>query len=349
LGNGAWRDRPLPVSGIERFVGRGLLYQNAFVHWFNHQHERGYGGPRYGVPDRAIVVGGGLASIDVVKIINFELYGAALAARGIEVSVEEMDHTGIPEICARHGVAAESLGIHGATLFYRRRAEDMPLVAAEEGSARAARVEQTRVKLLERVLKKYLVRFEPLCTPVAPIVVADADGGERLGGLVFSHQRPDGTREERVVPADLVVSSIGSIPEPIPGIPTVGEFFRWRDREAGELDLEGRSDVFGLGNVLTGKGNIVESRKSARRVMGESADTRLGLAALTPEGATATVDAIHAVAHAEAEAVVTRAMAGAEALPASAAAIKAWVLGRWATLGYEDYRSWIAAHSPGEP
>ncbi len=354
LANGAWRDRPLPVVGIERFVGRGLIYQNAFVHWFNHAHECGYDGPRYVVPDRAIVVGGGLASIDVVKIINFELYGAALAARGIHVDAEEMDHAGIPEICARHGIAAESLGIHGATLFYRRRAEDMPLVAAEEGSARAAKVEQTRVKLLERVLKKYLVHFEPLCAPLRPIVVpdvadgADGPGGERLGGLVVSRQRQDGTREELVVPSDLVVSSIGSIPEPIPGIPTVGEFFRWRDREAGELDLEGRSDVFGLGNVLTGKGNIVESRKNAKRVMGQSADTRLGLAAVTSEGAAATVDAMHAVARAEADAVVTRAMAGAEALPENAAAIKAWVLGRWAALGYGGYRTWIAAHRPVE-
>ena len=36
LAQGAWRDRPLPVEGAERYVGRGLLYQNAFIHWFNH-------------------------------------------------------------------------------------------------------------------------------------------------------------------------------------------------------------------------------------------------------------------------------------------------------------------------
>src|SRR5574337_1011199 len=34
LATGAWRDRPLPLSGIERFVGAGFCYQNPFVYWF---------------------------------------------------------------------------------------------------------------------------------------------------------------------------------------------------------------------------------------------------------------------------------------------------------------------------
>jgi len=31
LANGAWRDRPLGMEGIDRFVGRGLVYQNPFI------------------------------------------------------------------------------------------------------------------------------------------------------------------------------------------------------------------------------------------------------------------------------------------------------------------------------
>ena len=38
LANGAWRDRPLPVDGIDRFVGSGLIYQNPFIYWFNHKN-----------------------------------------------------------------------------------------------------------------------------------------------------------------------------------------------------------------------------------------------------------------------------------------------------------------------
>lgn len=352
LANGAWRDRPLPAA-IDAFSGRGLLYQNAFVQWFQHAREPGYAGPRYAVPDRAIVVGGGLASIDVAKIINFSLCREALAARGIQVEAEEMEHTGIPAICAAHGIVPESLGVYGATLFYRRRAEDMPLVSSDDNNAaRMAKLEATRVKLLEKVLTKYLVRFEPLASPVAPIVVSDGAGGERLGGIVFRRNAVDGKNVTPIagsdfeVRCDLVVSSIGSIPELIPGVPTKGELLRWRDQETGELDQDGRTDIFGIGNVLTGKGNIVESRKSAKSVMGQIADGRLGLARLSDAEAGALVDASHAEVRAHAEAVVNRALAGVEPPPERVVAIKAWVASRWAELGYTDFASWIAAHPP---
>src|SRR5262249_52403105 len=60
LAVGAWRDRPLPLPGIDRYVGRGLYYQNPLVYWFNHYPEPGYLGPRVEVADGALVVGGGL-------------------------------------------------------------------------------------------------------------------------------------------------------------------------------------------------------------------------------------------------------------------------------------------------
>ena len=43
--NGAWRDRPLPIEGADAYVGRGLIYQNPFIIWFNHSDEPGYRGP----------------------------------------------------------------------------------------------------------------------------------------------------------------------------------------------------------------------------------------------------------------------------------------------------------------
>ena len=84
LANGAWRDRDLGVPGADKFVGRGLVYQNRLIHWYNHKNEKGYSGPRYETPDGALVVGGGLASIDVVKVLQFENYERALKARGFE-------------------------------------------------------------------------------------------------------------------------------------------------------------------------------------------------------------------------------------------------------------------------
>ena len=67
LANGAWRDRDLGVPGADVFVDKGLVYQNPFIYWYNHKNEADYSGPRYETPDEALVVGGGLASIDVVK------------------------------------------------------------------------------------------------------------------------------------------------------------------------------------------------------------------------------------------------------------------------------------------
>jgi len=90
LANGAWRDRELGIPGAQEFIGKGLVYQNPFIYWYNHKHEEGYPGPRYEVPDEALVVGGGLASIDVVKILQLENYERVLRARGIQTDVYEL-------------------------------------------------------------------------------------------------------------------------------------------------------------------------------------------------------------------------------------------------------------------
>ena len=67
-----------------------------------------------------------------------------------------------------------------------------------------------------------------------------------------------------------MISSIGSIPEPIEGIETKGELFRFTDWELGRLD--GHPNVFSAGNVVTGKGNIVASRKHAAVVASRVAE-----------------------------------------------------------------------------
>jgi hypothetical protein len=344
LANGAWRDRPMPAD-IDAFNGRGLVYQNPFVYWYNHQLDRAYQGPTFDIPDRAIVVGGGLASIDCVKIINFALYGEALRARGIEVDAETMDHEGLPKILADHGLTREALGIHGATLFYRRRAEDMPLVSADDGNAsRVAKLEATRVKLLTKVLEKYLVHFVPLASPIAPLTSED---GARLTGLRFQRNaHVDGklvaTDETFEVETRLVISSIGSIPEVIAGVPMKGELYCWKDWESGALD--GPADVHGLGNVLTGKGNIVESRKNSRKVMTRLIESRLGLHAHDVGTA---VDAAHEAAREAVTPAIDAALLkkplGADAM----AKIRAWVEARWSEVGYRgDYRAWMAEQRP---
>jgi NADPH-dependent glutamate synthase beta subunit-like oxidoreductase len=348
LANGAWRDRALPVDGAEAFVGKGLIYQNPFIIWFNHSDDESFDGERFVPQDAGLVVGGGLASIDVAKVLMLETTCAALAERGIDVDLVDLEVKGIPKTLAKHDLTFEELGLAGCTIFYRRRAEDMPLAEIPEGAdeARAEKIRTARKRLLEKAMAKYLFRLEPLCAPDALLTEDD-----RVVGLRLRRTRLEGSR---VVPTDetferrgsCVISSIGSIPEPIPGVEMKGELFAFSDWDTGRLDAY--PTLFSVGNVVTGKGNIVASRKHASRVyesalasfLGVDEDGHAAEAALPADGgrAAATADAVSTrLAHAEPP--------SAEA----AAAIFARVAERQQQVGYEgDFRAWIAKHTPAE-
>src|ERR1700682_1669359 len=102
LSHGAWRDRPFPVEGAHEFVDRGLVYQNPLIYWFNHYLEKSYDGPRYELKPGAIVVGGGLASIDVVKVLQIEMTLKALAARGITEDMVRLEREGVQPAVEAH-------------------------------------------------------------------------------------------------------------------------------------------------------------------------------------------------------------------------------------------------------
>ena len=267
LAVGAWRDRPLAVPGIDELQGRGFYYQNPFVAWFNQCHEPEYDGPEIDLPDDALVIGGGLASIDVVKILMLELTHRALMDRGIETDLLLLEKKGIPKTLESLGVAWEDLGLKGCTLYYRRRATDMPLVPmeGEVSRKREEKAKLVRQKVLDNARAKYLFRFEPCRLPVAAVVE-----DEHLAGLVF--QKTEVTDQgvvplpgsEYTVRSPLVISSIGSLPEPVPGVPTKWELYSIEDEETGRVvDHEG---LFALGNAVTGRGNIRASRLHAQQV-----------------------------------------------------------------------------------
>jgi NADPH-dependent glutamate synthase beta subunit-like oxidoreductase len=266
LACGAWRDRPLPVEGADAYVSRGLVYQNPFIIWFNHAQEKNYRGEVFTPEDGVLVVGGGLASIDVVKVLMLETARRRLAERGAAVPMLQLEVKGIPKVCEAHGLRFEDLGLEGCTLYYRRRAEDMPLVEVPEGASpeRAEKTLGARRKLLEKAMEKYRFRVEPLCMPEGLLVENGC-----LAGLRFRRTRAEAGK---IVPTDetferrgpYVISSIGSIPAPIDGIPMKGELFDFADWELGRLARY--PTVFSTGNVATGKGNIIASRKHAAAV-----------------------------------------------------------------------------------
>jgi hypothetical protein len=94
--------------------------------------------------------------------------------------------------------------------------------------------------------------------------------GDRLKGLVF--QKTSVTDQgvlpipdtEHEVLSPLVISSIGSLPEEIPGIPMQRDLYRIENKDTGKL--VGLDGVFALGNAVTGRGNIRASRLHAREV-----------------------------------------------------------------------------------
>ncbi len=347
LANGAWRDRPLPLEGADAYVGRGLVYQNPFIIWFNHADEEGYDGPRFVPEDGVLVVGGGLASIDVVKALMLETVRAAMRERGIEVDMVELEVKGIPRILAGHGIAFEDLGLEGCTLFYRREAKDMPLVEMPEGvpEARQEKVRAAREKLLAKAQEKYRFHFEPLCMPDELLVEDGRLVGLRFRRTVMKDGRPVPTEETFERRGPYVISSIGSIPLEIPGVPTRGELFDFSDWELGRI--EGFPTVFSVGNVVTGKGNIVASRKHARKVTTVMAEAFLGLSANAAgsahEGEGKVADAARAAVREQAAPVVEGILRQPPIDPAVLERIRERVRARQQAVGYAgNYPAWVS-------
>jgi ferredoxin--NADP+ reductase len=348
LANGAWRDRALPIEGANEFVGKGLVYQNAFVIAFNHAKRGDLTDASYTVHDGAMIVGGGLASIDVAKIHTLELTIQALADRGIETDILELEVKGIPKTLARHGLEWADLGLEGATIYYRRRIEDMPLMSAPEGAdeARIKKVEAGRRRMVEKATDKYRFEIVPLSAPDALIVEDD-----RLVGLRFRRTQIENGRvvmqdETFDVRAPAIISSIGSIPEPIEGIDMRGELFDFKDWNIGKL--EGYPTVFSVGNVVTGKGNIVASRKHATQVSKEAIEAYLGIADETVDRAESAGARTELNAATETADQIAETLKSAQPLNAEQArALLEKTSARQREVGFQDYKSW--KEQVGEP
>jgi len=350
LALGAWRDRPLPVPGADQYVDRGLVYQNAFIYWFNHFTEPDYRGPQYQVEDGAIVVGGGLASIDVLKVLQIETVRLALEQRGIRVDMLHLEHAGIPAVLAEHGLTWEALGLKGATLYYRRRVEDMPLVEMPEeaDAARQEKVEATRRRILEKAMQKYCFHVHPQRVPVELLVE-----GERLVGLRFQQTQ---VAKGRVTPVEgaiedvrstLVISSIGSIPAPLPGVPQRGEVYDFSDPDLGRV--AGYETVFGAGNAVTGKGNIISSRKHSALVATHMIEQFLGLDQDDHAGEEDLLDSLTSAVDESAEKLAawvgTRPRLDATRVEAILRRVRA----RQEAVGYTgSYRQWIERYGVAE-
>ena len=263
---GAWKDRPIRLEGIDSLINKGVVYQNPLLFWFNHYHESSYQGLMYDIPDGATVIGGGLASIDVVKIFMIETVQKALVKKGIGVSLYELEKSGISSVLAKYDLTLEKLGLKGATLVYRRREKDMPLSSrsrvTEEEIANSERI---ALKIMKKYKDKFLFNFLELS-----LLDGFEEENGHLSALIFQKMKVE--NGELVKDGDnkihhkttMLTSSIGSVPETIPGLPTKGLLFDIEDMST--CRLSGYSNVFAVGNAVTGKGNIVTSIKHSKGI-----------------------------------------------------------------------------------
>ena len=263
--NGAWKDRSFPIKEIEQFDN--FYYQNPFVYWFNHYHESSYNGPKVDIKDDAIVIGGGLASIDVCKITQLELVRQKVESKIENFDIIEMEHKGIPKYLEQYDLKYEDLGIKGTTLVYRRNVENMPLTTIPEDAApeMIEKRKLARRKILNNTLDKFLFKVAE-CTQ--PVGLSYEDN--MLNGIeVIENEIIDGKliakeNSNKILHGNTFISSIGSLPEPIQGIPMDGSTYNIIDEDSGKFDELDK--VHGMGNAITGKGNIKASRVSAKTV-----------------------------------------------------------------------------------
>lgn len=263
--NGAWKDRSFPIKEIEDFDN--FYYQNPFVYWFNHYHESSYNGPKVDIKDDAIVIGGGLASIDVCKITQLELVRQKVESKIENFDIIEMEHKGIPKYLEQYDMKYEDLGINGTTLVYRRNIENMPLTTIPE-DATPEMVEKRKLarrKILNNTLDKFLFKVAECTQPVGLSYENNIlNGIEVIENEIIDGKLIAKENSNKILHGNTFISSIGSLPEPIQGIPMDGSTYNIVDEDSGKFDeLE---KVHGMGNAITGKGNIKASRVSAKTV-----------------------------------------------------------------------------------
>ncbi|APF19753.1 hypothetical protein Calab_0209 [Caldithrix abyssi DSM 13497] len=260
LALGAWRDRPLPVEGINDYIDKGLLYMTEVTNWFNQCHDPNYSGPNYIMPYKnVLVIGGGLASIDMIKIVALRQVVQRLYDFGIDADVLQLERKGIFQALNEFGLTFERLNIEPPKLIVRRSVEELPLTVLPENPTQEQleKAAETRRKLIEKLKEKFpfeLVERHHL----KDMIVKDG----QLRGLVFVEK---GKQEKIVsIETELVISAIGSIPEPLPGIPMKGEIYDVEDPQTGKI--RGLERVFALGNAVTGKANIRQSMLHSKQV-----------------------------------------------------------------------------------
>ncbi len=276
LANGAWQDRHLSIPNIEKFVDKELIYQNSFINWFNHKHEVGYTGKNYSIKENIVVIGGGLSSLDMVKVVMIEAVKKQLyKEKGIDVDLFTLEKDGIKKVLDGYNLSLDNLKVQKVKLVYRRTARDMPLKSPKDTTKES--IEAAKVvseKLLSKYLEKYLFEFIPLSIPVN-----FTENNNKLTGIVFQNVASENGKIKPIdgsffeIKTDMLISSIGSVPEKMEGLQY--DYSSLKMREEADYHVFGYDNVFAVGNAVTGRGNILESKKHGKKMTEKIIDKHL--------------------------------------------------------------------------
>jgi ferredoxin--NADP+ reductase len=279
-----------------------------------------------------------------VKVLQIENTLSALSARGIKETMLRLEREGIEPVLASHNLKWADLAVKPCKLFYRRRVIDMPLsdIPPDAPARRAEALRAARAKILEKAMRKFLFEFQELRAPTGIVV----QNGRMVGVRFNTTEVADGQVRildaVEIARATMTVSSIGSIPEPIPGIPQKGEVYTYVNQKIGLL-IDGPTAVFAAGNVLTGKGNIKDSLESGTEVGIRVAESYLGLNGEELPLA----ESARREAHAEAEKIASVVDSRPELSAEQVDAVFQRVRERHQAVGYSgSYRDWIAKVTP---
>jgi NADPH-dependent glutamate synthase beta subunit-like oxidoreductase len=345
LANGAWKDRELPVNEINKFLNNGLIYQNSLIYWFNHKHEKNYDGPHYEMKNNTLVVGGGLASLDVMKIIMIELVQKALKEiKNVAVDMLTLEKKGIDLILEQFETTLEELNIIPPTLLYRRNAEDMPLKSPKDDTAEnIEKAKAVSQKLLEKYVEKYMFNFIPCSSPSAFIEKNGKFVGMKFQKMINENGKLTKSEETFKLYSELLISSIGSIPEKIESLNYDGDALKLKNNS--EYAVYGYENVFAIGNAVTGKGNIQDSKQHGKQMTEKIINEHLNEDALE-EWLVAYNQEIREKTALNVSTIINQVDKFTVPSDDTVAALLKRIKARQEAVGYKDYETWISEHLP---
>ena len=193
----------------------------------------------------------------------------------IDIDVFTIEKSGIDKILEEHNITYEALKLKGATLVYRRTAADMPLKdPKDESPENVQKAREISEKLLNKYIEKFKFNFKPLSSPIDFI-----EENNQFKGLVLQKvEVKDGKiipieNKTEILPTEMLVSSIGSLPEEIDGLQY--EWSTLKMRKDVEYHVYGYDNVFAIGNAITGRGNIQDSKQHGKKMTRKIIDHHL--------------------------------------------------------------------------